>query len=132
MTLQTKKPLKPGLSAGEVYALQFASLPSSSLLALQPAALTVQDSPKELQTPGLRDQGATSQGLGRHCRSSLARVQEVPKVEKQAKWGGSPKPQDNKWDDVIQEAVTRGQEVPEITWAEPGVDAASKVPVWRT
>lgn len=65
-----------------------------------------------------------------HPSQSL--VQDLPKVEKQAKWGGSPKRQDNKWDDVIQEAVTRGQEVPEITWAEPGVDAASKVPVWRS
>ena len=70
------------------------------------------------------------------CRArmhpSQSLVQDLPKVEKQAKWGGSPKRQDNKWDDVIQEAVTRGQEVPEITWAEPGVDAASKVPVWRS
>ena len=48
-------------------------------------------------------------------------------MEKQAKWGASPQPQDNEWDAVIQEAVERGSEVPEITWAQPGVDAASQV-----
>ena len=48
-------------------------------------------------------------------------------MEKQPKWEGAPKPQDNKWDDVIKEAVERGSEVPEITWAQPGVDAAVEV-----
>ena len=59
-------------------------------------------------------------------------MQDLPKVEKQPKWEGPPKPQDNKWDDVINEAVERGREVPEITWAQPGVDAAIEVGPWTT
>ena len=54
-------------------------------------------------------------------------LQDMPKLEKQAKWSGKPSPSDNKWDATIKEAVERGKEVPEIDWAEPGEAAATKV-----
>ena len=68
----------------------------------------------------------TSQLPTKASRPSLC-VQDLPKLEKQAKWTGSPKPSDNKWDATINEAIERGKEVPEIDWAEPGEAAAHKV-----
>ena len=56
-----------------------------------------------------------------------AGLQELPQLEKQAKWSGKPSPGDNGWDATIKEAVERGKEVPEISWAEPGEAAAGKV-----
>lgn len=49
-------------------------------------------------------------------------LQEFPEMPKQDKWDG--KVPVVEWDALLKEALERGKDVPEITWLQPGEDAA--------
>ena len=45
----------------------------------------------------------------------------------QLPWSCERKPEQIDWDGLIAEALSRGRSVPEVTWIQPGEDAAMEV-----
>ncbi|GAB4814126.1 hypothetical protein N2152v2_001172 [Parachlorella kessleri] len=49
---------------------------------------------------------------------------EYPQLQKQLPWTCERRPEQIDWDGLIAEALARGRSVPEVTWIQPGEDAA--------
>ena len=54
-------------------------------------------------------------------------LQDFPDVPKQKPWKSKRMPEKIDWDGLIREVLQRGTDVPEVSWWEPGEDAAYEV-----